>query len=123
MIYDLTYLFCNKFMLRSDRTFDQMIQAVRSGKQNIAEGSAASATSSKTEIKLINVAKASLKELLEDYMDYLRRRGYRIWPRESVEFKAMRELGSRCNDSEYLVRVASSRKADVVANMVIILLR
>ena len=67
VIFEMTYYFCHTYMQRGDRTIDQMVQAARSGKQNIIEGSAASATSSKTEIKLLNVAKASLQELLEDY--------------------------------------------------------
>ena len=72
VIYDITYYFCHKYLHVGDRTIDQMIQAARSGKQNIIEGCAASATSSKTEITLINIAKASLQELLEDYIDFLR---------------------------------------------------
>lgn len=71
-IYDITFYFAHHFLEKGDRTVDQMIQAARSGKQNIAEGSAASTTSSETEIKLMNVAKASLQELLLDYEDYLR---------------------------------------------------
>ena len=70
-IYDMTFYFCTNYIRRTDRTFDQMVQAARSGKQNIVEGCAASSTSSKSEIRLINVAKASLMELLEDYKDYL----------------------------------------------------
>ncbi|MDH6359255.1 four helix bundle protein [Parabacteroides sp. PF5-9] len=76
-IYDITYYFCKHYLQRGDRTIDQMIQAARSGKQNIVEGSAASTTSKEMEIKLINVAKASLHELLIDYEDYLRTREYR----------------------------------------------
>ena len=68
-IYDITFYFAHHFLEKGDRTVDQMIQAARSGKQNIAEGSAASTTSSETEIKLMNVAKASLQELLLDYED------------------------------------------------------
>ena len=64
LIYDGTYCFCKRFLVRGDRTVDQMVQAARSGKQNIAEGSAASTTSSETELKLMNVARASMKELL-----------------------------------------------------------
>jgi four helix bundle protein len=71
-IYDITFYFCEKYLRRGDRTIDQMVQAARSGKQNIAEGSAASSTSKEMEIKLINVAKASSQELLLDYEDYLR---------------------------------------------------
>lgn len=68
-IYDITYYFANKFLQKGDRTIDQMIQAARSGRQNIAEGSAAASTSSETEIKLMNVARASLQELLLDFED------------------------------------------------------
>ena len=71
-IYDITYYFAHHFLERNDRTIDQMVQAARSGKQNIAEGCAASTTSAETEIKLVNVARASLQELLIDYEDYLR---------------------------------------------------
>ena len=78
-IYDITYFFANKFLKCSDRTIDQMIQAARSGKQNIIEGYAASATSIETELRLFNVAKSSLKELLADYEDYLRTQDGRIY--------------------------------------------
>ena len=71
IIYDIMYYFCTNYLEKKDRTVDQMIQAARSGKQNIVEGCAAAPTSAKTEIKLTNVAKASLEELLEDYEDYL----------------------------------------------------
>jgi len=74
IIYDITYYFAHNYLQRGDRTIGQMIQAARSGKQNIAEGNQAAATSSETEIKLTNVAKASLEELLVDYEDYLRTR-------------------------------------------------
>ena len=74
VIFQLTYDFCERFLSKGDRTIDQMVQAARSGKQNIIEGCAASTTSAKTEIKLVNVAKASLQELLEDYEDYLKTR-------------------------------------------------
>ena len=76
IIYLITFFFCEHFLRKGDRTIDQMVQAARSGKQNIIEGCAASATSSETEIKLINVAKASLKELLEDYEDFIKTRGF-----------------------------------------------
>lgn len=77
VIFEMTYYFCHTYLQKGDRTIDQMVQAARSGKQNIIEGCAASATSAKTEIKLVNVAKASLQELLEDYIDYLRTHGHR----------------------------------------------
>ena len=72
IIYDITRYFANNVFIAGDRTIDQMVQAARSGRQNIAEGSAAATTSKETEIKLTNVAKASLQELLLDYEDYLR---------------------------------------------------
>lgn len=79
LIYDLTVRFCDKYVSRFSRTRDQMIQAARSGVQNIAEGSVASATSSKTEIKLTNVARASLEELICDYEDFLRQEDFAVW--------------------------------------------
>ena len=78
-IYDISYFFAHKYLSKGDRTIDQMIQAARSGKQNIIEGSAASKTSRETEIKLFNVAKASFDELLADYEDYIRVRDKSLW--------------------------------------------
>ena len=97
VIFQMTYFFCHKFLCKGDRTIDQMIQAARSGKQNIIEGSSASSTSAKTEIKLLNVAKASLKELLADYEDYLVTRGFAQWQKGSNEYETMRNLGSYCS--------------------------
>ena len=77
IIYDATYWFCERFLEPRSRTSDQMVQAARSGRQNIAEGSRASATSSQTELRLVNVARASLEELLLDYEDFLRHRHLR----------------------------------------------
>lgn len=99
-----------------------MIQAARSGKQNIAEGAAASATSAKTEIKLMNVAKASLQELLEDYEDFLKTRGHRQWKKGSAEFEKMRELGRTHNDADFFMSIAETRPAETIANMAIILI-
>src|SRR4051812_19734263 len=79
IIYDGTKLFCKRFLDRRDRTIDQMVQAARSGKQNIIEGSKVSGTSKEGEIKLLGVARASLEELLEDFEDFLRTRGLRLW--------------------------------------------
>lgn len=81
LVYDLTARFCDKHIDRKSRTHDQMVQAARSGVQNIAEGSQASGTSKKMEIKLTNVARASLEELRRDYEDFLRQRGLPIWAR------------------------------------------
>jgi len=108
-IYDITYYFCSHFLRKGDRTVDQMVQAARSGKQNIAEGSAASSTSSEMEIKLVNVAKASSKELLEDYEDYLRTRNCRQWEENSEEFNAMRDLGKKHNDSGFYMKIVQTR--------------
>ena len=90
MVYDATVVFCDRFVERRSRTHDQMVQAARSGVQNIAEGSMASATSKKTELKLTGVARASLEELLLDYEDFLRQRGLRIWDKNSPEALAVR---------------------------------
>lgn len=79
VVYDATVRFCQRNLDRRDRTVDQMVQAARSGKQNILEASMASATSKETEIKLTNVARASLEELKEDYRDFLRVRGFQEW--------------------------------------------
>ena len=122
VIYQITFDFCSRFLSKGDRTVDQMIQAARSGKQNIIEGCAASSTSSKTEIKLINVAKASLKELLEDYEDYLKTRHHRQWETGSCEYEAMRNLGREHNDAPFFMNLISTRPADTIANMAIILI-
>jgi four helix bundle suffix protein len=82
LVYDLTVRFCERYVSRFSRTTDQMVQAARSGVQNIAEGSQASGTSKKTELKLTNVARASLEELKLDYEDFLRQRGLPLWERQ-----------------------------------------
>ena len=122
VIYEMTYYFCQKYLQKGDRTVDQMVQAARSGKQNIIEGCAASSTSSKTEIKLVNVAKASLQELLEDYQDYLRTRGHRQWEEGSTEWEAMRQIGREHNDAAYFMELCVSRPPETIANMAIILI-
>lgn len=122
VIYQITYYFCQKYLSKGDRTVDQMIQAARSGKQNIIEGCAASNTSAKTEIKLLNVAKASLKELLEDYEDYLKTRGFRQWEKDSIEHNVMRQLGREHNDAEYFMKMIETRPPETIANMAIILI-
>jgi len=82
LIYDVTVRFCDRYINKRSRTHDQMVQAARSGVQNIAEGSQASGTSKKTELKLTNVARASLEELRLDYEDFLRQRGLPVWGRD-----------------------------------------
>ena len=100
-----------------------MIQAARSGKQNIVEGYGNLVTSKEMGIKLLRVAHGSHMELIEDYYDYLRVRGLRIWDRESKEAKAMSELGKRNKDSQYFVSLAESRNDETIANMAIILIK
>lgn len=100
IIYDATVYFCQRFLSRSDRTRDQMIQAARSGKQNIVEGSLASGTSKQTELFLTGVAWSSLGELLEDYEDYCRNNGIVEWSEEDAGRKRMREL-NRLPDANY----------------------
>jgi four helix bundle suffix protein len=97
IVYDGTVRFCGRFLKPSDRTCDQMIQAARSGKQNILEGSQASGTSKETEIKLTNVARASLEELLEDYRDFLRLRGIAEWPMDHSHARRLRQLNRQPN--------------------------
>lgn len=95
LIYDATVWFCEKFVDPRSRTADQMVQAARSGRQNIAEGSRASATSSQTELRLVNVARASLEELLLDYEDYLRHRHLPQWAPDSPEASTVRTVPAR----------------------------
>jgi len=97
LVFDGTVRFCERFLKRSDRTCDQMVQAARSGKQNILEGSEASGASKETEIKLTSVARASLGELLEDYRDFLRLRGAEEWPKEHRYTRRLRQLNRQPN--------------------------
>ena len=100
IVYDGTVRFCERFVDKRSRTTDQMVQAARSGKQNILEGSQASGTSKETELKLTNVARASLEELLEDYRDFLRVRRLEEWPKEHSHTRRLREL-NRQPDANY----------------------
>ena len=100
LIYDATYWFCEKYLNPRSRTVDQMVQAARSGRQNIAEGSRAAATSSQTELRLVNVARASLEELLLDYEDFLRHLRQLQWGRDDPEAQAVRRV-ARDNQSDW----------------------
>lgn len=100
IIFDATQKFCTAFLRITDRTTDQMIQAARSGKQNIVEGTMASAVSSETEIKLLGVARASFEELLEDYRDYLRTHDLHLWTKDDPRILRLRQL-SRQKDRTY----------------------
>jgi four helix bundle suffix protein len=123
IVYDGTVCFCQRFLGKRDRTVDQMVQAARSGKQNILEGSKASGTSKEAEIKLVNVARASLEELLEDYRDFLRVRKLKLWDKNSKEARFVRRLGSQENKSYESYRTyLETRHAEVVANILICLI-
>ncbi|GFE62867.1 four helix bundle suffix domain-containing protein [Geobacter sp. AOG2] len=123
VVYDLTFRFCARFLTRGDRTIDQMVQAARSGKQNIVEGSKAAGTSKEMEIKLTNVARASLEELLEDYRDYLRVRDLEIWAKDSPEARYVRKLGNTTPADFATYRpFVETRPAQVVANMALCLI-
>jgi four helix bundle suffix protein len=123
VVYQLTYRFCQRFLRRGDRTIDQMVQAARSGKQNIIEGSKAAPTSKEMEIKLTNVARASLEELLEDYRDFLKVRDLVIWDKDSTEARYVRKLGQKTPISYESYRAfVDSRPAEVVANIAICLI-
>ncbi len=123
IIYDATVWFCGRYLERRDRTNDQMIQAARSGKQNILEGSAASGTSKKTELKLTNVARGSLEELLEDYRDFLRVRRLRLWEKKSREAMFVRKLGrQRYVTYETYRTYIETRPPEIAANIIICLI-
>lgn len=118
-LYDITFAFCGRFLHKGDRTIDQMIQAARSGKQNIIEGSEAAVTSSETEIKLLNVARASLKELQGDYEDYLRARKITTWDGSHPRYEALRKFCSETNDSEDYMSRWEQMNDEEIANMAI----
>jgi restriction system protein len=99
-IYDGTVSFCDRFVDKRSRTHDQMVQAARSGRQNIAEGSRAAATSSQTELRLVNVARASLDELLLDYEDFLRQRGKSQWAKDDPQALEVREVGKKLHSTD-----------------------
>lgn len=124
IVYDATVWFCEHFVDRRSRTHDQMIQAARSGKQNIIEGSMASATSKETEIKLTNVARASLEELLGDYQDFLRARGLQEWPRDHPYALRLRTL-NRIPDATYETFQKGIESSDpaISANVILGLIR
>lgn len=121
-MYDVTFYFAHHYLEKSDRTIDQMVQAARSGKQNIAEGAAAGNTSKETEIKLTNVAKASLQELLVDYEDFLRVRGLEQWQPDDARLAQTKRACAAHNDSEYYRKAMPERSAETIANIAITLI-
>ncbi len=123
IVYDATVVFCDRFIDRRSRTHDQMVQAARSGKQNIAEGSMASGTSKKFELKLIGVARASLEELLLDFQDFLRQKNLPLWGKEHEQAQAIRKLAWARNRSytTYKTYIAAS-PPEIAANAAICLI-
>ena len=120
IIYDGTIYFTNRFFRKFDRTIDQMVQSARSGKQNIAEASMASGTSKETEIKLTNVARASLEELLLDYEDFLRTNKLEIWGKEHRLVRRLRELNRTPNANYETFRKAIENESpEICANVMI----
>jgi four helix bundle suffix protein len=123
IVFEATARFTVRFLEKRDRTVDQMVQAARSGKQNIVEGSKASGTSKQAEIKLINVARSSLEELLEDYKDFLRVRALELWPKDNREALFVRKLGTKKDTSYETYRTyIETRSPQVVANILICLI-
>ena len=122
IIFQATCRFCERFLERRDRTVDQMVQSARSGKQNIVEGSKVSGTSKEAELKLTNVSRSSLEELLQDYKDFLRNRKLRLWPKNSREALFVRKL-TRKDDVSYATyeTYIETRPPEVVANILICL--
>lgn len=120
IVYDGTVHFSDRHLAPRDRTRDQMVQAARSGKQNILEGSRASGTSKETELKLTNVARASLEELLEDYRDFLRVRGELEWPRHHPLTQRLRHLNAQPNSSYATLQPAIEHPNAIIAANVMI---
>ena len=122
VIYEGTVMFCRRFFpAHGDRTVDQMVQAARSCKQNIAEGSAASGTSKETEIKLTNVARATLDELIEDYEDWLKSHDAAIWESTCEKTKAAREFAVKNADWDAWKPFFESRPPETLANLMLTL--
>lgn len=121
-IYDVTYYFVHNYFGAGDRTIDQMLQAARSGKQNIIEGRAAATTSLETELKLLNVARASFQELLADYEDYLRVHGLELWDPQSPKALQTRDVCRKQNDSSFYRQAITERSDETIANIAIVLI-
>lgn len=119
IVYDGTVAFCDRFVDRRSRTHDQMVQAARSGRQNIAEGSMASGTSKETELKLVGVARASLEELLLDYEDFLRQKGLVLWGKEHPQARVVRALAREPNKSYSTYKTYLEAPPEVAANTLV----
>lgn len=121
-VYDVTYYFANKFLAKGDRTIDQMVQAARSGKQNLAEGNIDGVTSKEMELRLTNVNRASLHELLLDYEDYLRVRGLEQWPYNDPRCVQTRDFCKQHLDSAVYREKIKDRSDETIANIAITLI-
>ena len=123
IVYDATVVFCDRFISMRSRTHDQMVQAARSGKQNIAEGSMASGTSKKFELTLVGVARASLEELLLDFQDYLRQHKLYIWRKDHPKAKEVRGLCYKKNRSYLTYRpyIEAPASSEIATNTMICL--
>lgn len=120
-IYDLTFYFLKGHILRGDRTADQMLQAARSGKQNIVEGRVDAAASAETEIKLYGVARGSLHELLNDYLDYMRTREIMVWDYGHPRFEKLRAVTSVNNSTTYYTQLAPRLNDEELCNLLVTL--
>ena len=120
VVFQRTCRFCERFLEKRDRTVDQMVQAARSGSQKIVEASKMSGTSKETELKLLNVSRSSLEELLEDCSDFLRKRKVSLWPKNSAEALFVRRLARKVDvSSETYETYVETRRPEVVANILI----
>ncbi len=122
IVYDATVVFCDRFISRRSRTHDQMVQAARSGKQNIAEGCMASGTSKKFELKLIGVARASLEEVLLDFQDYLRQKGLALWSKDHPKAREVRRLCYRKDRSYKTYKTYVEASPETAANTMVCLI-
>lgn len=122
VLYQLTQLFCQRYLPKyGDRTVDQMVQAARSSKQNIAEGSSDGQTSTETELKLLGIARGSNKELQEDYQDYLKRKGLEEWFGKSKRFESLHNFCKEHSQFDDYKDVLPKMNDEEMANMAICL--
>jgi four helix bundle suffix protein len=123
IVFQRTGRFCERFLEKRDRAVDQMVQAARSGKQNIVEASKISGTSKEAELKLLNVSRSSLEELVEDYSDFLRKRKVSLWPKNSRDALFVGRLARKGNVSyETYETYVETRRPEVMANILICLI-
>jgi len=121
-VYDLTYFFLQGHIPKTDRTYDQMLQAARSGKQNIVEGRSDAASSAEMEIKLFGVARGSLHELLNDYLDYMRTRDVPVWNYDHPRMPRLRSTCRENNDSAYFRSLSQKLSDEELCNLIVTLI-